>query len=75
MVDEEMEVAPHLLPPPNFVDADGMIYPDEIQRLVPGHGSLQPVCLSLYIYFIFFIYYFWGFTVQFNFLLPSKVIC
>uniref|UniRef100_A0A9J2Q5S3 Uncharacterized protein n=1 Tax=Ascaris lumbricoides TaxID=6252 RepID=A0A9J2Q5S3_ASCLU len=42
MVDEEMEVAPHLLPPPNFVDADGMIYPDEIQRLVPGHGSLQP---------------------------------
>ncbi|VDM38223.1 unnamed protein product [Toxocara canis] len=41
-VDEEMELAPHLLPPPNFVDADGVMYADEIQRLVPGRDSFDP---------------------------------
>ncbi|VDK43871.1 unnamed protein product [Anisakis simplex] len=41
-IDEELEVATHLLPPPNFVNADGMVYPTEIQRLVPGREGFDP---------------------------------
>ncbi|VDK58591.1 unnamed protein product, partial [Gongylonema pulchrum] len=35
-LDEETEIAPHLMPPPRMVDADGAVYEDDIQALVPG---------------------------------------
>ncbi|KAK6107108.1 WD domain G-beta repeat family protein [Brugia pahangi] len=39
-VDEETEIAPHLMGPPRMVDADGVDYDDDIQALVPGRDLL-----------------------------------
>ncbi|MFH4980022.1 hypothetical protein AB6A40_006731 [Gnathostoma spinigerum] len=40
-LDEETELAPHLMPPPRLVDADGLPYSSEQQRLVPGRDLLR----------------------------------
>ena len=47
MVDEDTAIPPHLLPPPRLVDGDGVIYPDDIQRLIPGRDSLKMVRSSV----------------------------
>ncbi|MCP9257230.1 hypothetical protein DINM_000465 [Dirofilaria immitis] len=39
-VDEETEIAPHLMGPPRMVDADGVDYDDDIQVMVPGRDLL-----------------------------------
>uniref|UniRef100_A0A1I7V9M8 Bromo domain-containing protein n=1 Tax=Loa loa TaxID=7209 RepID=A0A1I7V9M8_LOALO len=39
-VDEETEIAPHLMGPPRLVDADGVDYDDDIQAVVPGRDLL-----------------------------------
>ncbi|VDK71960.1 unnamed protein product [Onchocerca ochengi] len=39
-VDEETEIAPHLMGPPRMVDADGVDYDDDIQTMVPGRDLL-----------------------------------
>lgn len=48
-VDEETEIAPHLMGPPRMVDADGVDYDDDIQAMVPGRDLLLrvifPICL------------------------------
>jgi len=36
VLDEQTQLAPHLMPPPFLVDVDGNPYPPRIQRLVPG---------------------------------------
>lgn len=36
VLDEQTQVAPHLMPPPFLVDKDGNPYPPKLQRLVPG---------------------------------------
>ena len=36
VLDEQTQVAPHLMPPPFLVDMDGNPYPPHLQRLVPG---------------------------------------
>ncbi len=36
VVDEQSQLAPHLIPPPILVDVEGNPYPADIQRLVPG---------------------------------------
>lgn len=36
VLDEQTQVAPHLMPPPFLVDVDGNPYPPNLQRLVPG---------------------------------------
>ncbi|KAJ8985649.1 hypothetical protein NQ317_015145 [Molorchus minor] len=35
-LDEQTQIAPHLMPPPFLVDIDGNPYPPMLQRLVPG---------------------------------------
>lgn len=42
-VDEETEIAPHLMGPPRMVDADGVDYDDNIQTMVPGRDFLLRV--------------------------------
>ena len=41
MVDEQTQLAPHLLPPPFLVDIEGNPYPADIQRMVPGREHLD----------------------------------
>ena len=41
VVDEQTQIAPHLLPPPFLVDVEGNPYPADIQRLVPGREALS----------------------------------
>ena len=41
MVDEQTQLAPHLLPPPFLVDIEGNPYPADIQRMVPGREHLN----------------------------------
>ncbi|KAK4883678.1 hypothetical protein RN001_006997 [Aquatica leii] len=36
VLDEQTQIAPHLMPPPFLVDVDGNPYPPMVQRLVPG---------------------------------------
>lgn len=36
VLDEQTQIAPHLMPPPFLVDVDGNPYPPALQRLVPG---------------------------------------
>ncbi|KAK5650661.1 hypothetical protein RI129_001690 [Pyrocoelia pectoralis] len=36
VLDEQTQIAPHLMPPPFLVDVDGNPYPPMIQQLVPG---------------------------------------
>jgi len=38
VLDEQTQMAPHLMPPPFLVDIDGNPYPPAMQRLVPGRG-------------------------------------
>ncbi|XP_045621318.2 bromodomain and WD repeat-containing protein 3 isoform X2 [Procambarus clarkii] len=47
VLDEQTQMAPHLMPPPFLVNMDGDPYPPEYQRLVPGrekcrHDQLIP---------------------------------
>ncbi|OQR74142.1 bromodomain and WD repeat-containing protein 3-like [Tropilaelaps mercedesae] len=39
VLDEQSQMAPHLLPPPFLVDIDGNPYPARMQRLVPGREN------------------------------------
>ena len=41
VVDEQTQLAPHLLPPPFLVDIEGNPYPADIQRMVPGREHLN----------------------------------
>jgi len=36
VIDEQMQIAPHLMPAPFLVDIDGNPHPSQYQRLVPG---------------------------------------
>lgn len=36
VIDEQMQIAPHLMPAPFLVDIDGNPHPAQYQRLVPG---------------------------------------
>ena len=40
VLDEQTQMAPHLLPPPLLVDRDGNPQPPDAQRLVPGRGHM-----------------------------------
>ena len=40
VLDEQTQMAPHLLPPPLLVDRDGNPQPAAAQRLVPGRGHM-----------------------------------
>ena len=40
-MDEQTQMAPHLMPPPFLVDIDGNPYPPDIQRLVPGREKCK----------------------------------
>ncbi|XP_065578986.1 PH-interacting protein-like [Artemia franciscana] len=39
VLDEQTQLAPHLMPPPFIVDSEGNPYPPDIQRLVPGREN------------------------------------
>nr|XP_022911448.1 bromodomain and WD repeat-containing protein 3 isoform X1 [Onthophagus taurus] len=39
VLDEQTQIAPHLMPPPFLVDIDGNPYPPVLQRLVPGREN------------------------------------
>lgn len=39
VIDEQTQLAPHLMPPPFLVDIDGNPHPPEYQRLVPGREN------------------------------------
>ena len=39
VLDEQNQLAPHLMPPPFLVDIDGNPYPSEHQMLIPGRNS------------------------------------
>lgn len=41
VLDEQTQVAPHLMPPPFLVDIDGNPYPPYLQRLVPGRENCR----------------------------------
>ncbi|XP_049806710.1 PH-interacting protein [Schistocerca nitens] len=41
VLDEQTQIAPHLMPPPFLVDIDGNPYPPFLQRLVPGRENCQ----------------------------------
>ena len=41
VLDEQTQLAPHLMPPPFLVDSDGNPYPPALQRLVPGREQLK----------------------------------
>ncbi len=45
-VDEQTQTAPHLMPPPFLVNADGNPYSSEYQRLVPGRENLNDAQLT-----------------------------
>lgn len=46
VVDEQTQQAPHLMPPPFLVNADGHPYPVDLQRLVPGRENLTDLELN-----------------------------
>lgn len=41
VLDEQTQLAPHLMPPPFLVDSEGNPYPPNMQRLVPGRENLK----------------------------------
>lgn len=41
VLDEQTQLAPHLMPPPFLVDSEGNPYPPALQRLVPGREHLK----------------------------------
>ncbi|XP_066989661.1 bromodomain and WD repeat-containing protein 3 isoform X3 [Macrobrachium rosenbergii] len=41
VLDEQTQMAPHLMPPPFLVNMDGDPYPPEYQRLVPGRENCR----------------------------------
>ncbi|XP_057373055.1 bromodomain and WD repeat-containing protein 3-like [Daphnia carinata] len=41
VLDEQTQLAPHLMPPPFLVDSEGNPYPPHMQRLVPGRENLK----------------------------------
>lgn len=41
VLDEQTQIAPHLMPPPFLVDVDGNPYPPIFQRLVPGRENCE----------------------------------
>ena len=41
VLDEQTQLAPHLMPPPFLVDSEGNPYPPALQRLVPGRENLK----------------------------------
>lgn len=41
VLDEQTQLAPHLMPPPFLVDSDGNPYPPAFQKLVPGREHLK----------------------------------
>lgn len=41
VLDEQTQIAPHLMPPPFLVDVDGNPYPPALQRLVPGRENCR----------------------------------
>jgi len=41
VIDEQMQIAPHLMPAPFLVDIDGNPHPAHDQRLVPGREDCQ----------------------------------
>ena len=41
VLDEQTQLAPHLMPPPFLVDSEGNPYPPALQRLVPGREQLK----------------------------------
>ena len=41
VLDEQTQLAPHLMPPPFLVNMDGNPYPPSLQRLVPGRSSCK----------------------------------
>lgn len=41
VLDEQTQLAPHLMPPPFLVDSEGNPYPPVLQRLVPGREHLK----------------------------------
>ena len=41
VLDEQTQIAPHLMPPPFLVNMDGDPYPPEYQRLVPGRENCR----------------------------------
>ena len=41
VLDEQTQLAPHLMPPPFLVDSDGNPYPPVLQRLVPGREQFK----------------------------------
>lgn len=49
VLDEQMQLAPHLMPPPFLVDIDGNPYPPRLQRLVPGKFEFQNFFGKLFI--------------------------
>ncbi|XP_035213977.1 PH-interacting protein-like isoform X2 [Stegodyphus dumicola] len=49
VLDEQTQMAPHLLPPPFLVDIDGNPYPPNLQRLVPGREHCNDSQLIPYV--------------------------
>jgi len=41
VIDEQMQIAPHLMPSPFLVDIDGNPHPAHYQRLVPGREDFH----------------------------------
>ncbi|KAB7498071.1 Bromodomain and WD repeat-containing protein 3, partial [Armadillidium nasatum] len=41
VLDEQTQLAPHLMPPPFLVNIDGDPYPPDLQRLVPGRENCR----------------------------------
>ena len=41
VLDEETNLAPHLMPPPFLVDDEGNPYPPALQKLVPGREKMK----------------------------------
>lgn len=41
ILDEQTQIAPHLMPPPFLVDMEGNPYPAHLQRLVPGRENMK----------------------------------
>jgi len=41
VIDEQMQIAPHLMPSPFLVDIDGNPHPAHYQRLVPGREDCK----------------------------------
>ncbi|XP_074595391.1 bromodomain and WD repeat-containing protein [Brevipalpus obovatus] len=49
VIDEQTQIAPHLMPPPFLVDIDGNPHPPPVQRLVPGRENCKGDQLVPYI--------------------------